>query len=211
MARDIYENNYYRKGGRAKLPVRWMPPEAFLDGLFTTQTDVWSFGKFLLAFRARAASLWGWIWRCSFSANLSRRQLLENGQAKSSPSPGSAANWAIYPRLNPQPIVISGVVLWEISSFGMLPYFGVDNFDVMGLVTKRAEGIDLSKQSHCVQKREIADLSIDCFASVPSAFMSFASTPTPAVPALPSPSIAGTPCTAVTALSPGTPDTAAAG
>ncbi|KHJ84461.1 hypothetical protein OESDEN_15825 [Oesophagostomum dentatum] len=44
MARDIYENNYYRKGGRAKLPVRWMPPEAFLDGLFTTQTDVWSFG-----------------------------------------------------------------------------------------------------------------------------------------------------------------------
>lgn len=28
-----------------------------------------------------------------------------------------------------------GVVLWEISSFGMLPYFGVDNFDVMGLVT----------------------------------------------------------------------------
>ncbi|VDM84550.1 unnamed protein product, partial [Strongylus vulgaris] len=52
MARDIYENNYYRKGGRAKLPVRWMPPEAFLDGLFTTQTDVWSFGIFMSAFHS---------------------------------------------------------------------------------------------------------------------------------------------------------------
>jgi Protein tyrosine and serine/threonine kinase len=23
------------------LPVKWMPPEAFLDGVFTTKTDVW--------------------------------------------------------------------------------------------------------------------------------------------------------------------------
>ena len=23
------------------LPVKWMPPEAFLDGIFTTKTDVW--------------------------------------------------------------------------------------------------------------------------------------------------------------------------
>lgn len=27
MARDIYRNDYYRKGGKAFLPVRWMPPE----------------------------------------------------------------------------------------------------------------------------------------------------------------------------------------
>lgn len=26
------------------LPVKWMPPEAFLDGIFTVKTDVWSFG-----------------------------------------------------------------------------------------------------------------------------------------------------------------------
>ncbi|XP_078675425.1 tyrosine-protein kinase receptor-like isoform X3 [Branchiostoma floridae x Branchiostoma belcheri] len=47
MARDIYRSNYYRKGGRAMLPVKWMPPEAFLDGVFTTKTDVWSFGVLL--------------------------------------------------------------------------------------------------------------------------------------------------------------------
>ncbi|VDM98011.1 unnamed protein product [Thelazia callipaeda] len=44
MARDIYRQDYYRKGGRAMLPVKWMPPEAFLDGIFTVKTDVWSFG-----------------------------------------------------------------------------------------------------------------------------------------------------------------------
>ncbi|KAL3083152.1 hypothetical protein niasHS_010954 [Heterodera schachtii] len=47
MARDIYRNDYYRKGGKAFLPVRWMPPESFLDGLFTTKTDVWAFGVLL--------------------------------------------------------------------------------------------------------------------------------------------------------------------
>ncbi|XP_028968065.1 leukocyte tyrosine kinase receptor [Galendromus occidentalis] len=47
MARDIYRADYYRKGGKAMLPVKWMPPEAFLDGLFTSKTDVWSFGVLL--------------------------------------------------------------------------------------------------------------------------------------------------------------------
>lgn len=23
------------------LPIKWMPPEAFLDGIFSTKTDVW--------------------------------------------------------------------------------------------------------------------------------------------------------------------------
>lgn len=47
MARDIYRSDYYRKGGKAMLPIKWMPPEAFLDGIFTSKTDVWSFGVLL--------------------------------------------------------------------------------------------------------------------------------------------------------------------
>ncbi|XP_061698794.1 tyrosine-protein kinase receptor isoform X2 [Syngnathoides biaculeatus] len=47
MARDIYRASYYRKGGRAMLPVKWMPPEAFMEGIFTCKTDTWSFGILL--------------------------------------------------------------------------------------------------------------------------------------------------------------------
>uniref|UniRef100_A0A674EH50 Tyrosine-protein kinase receptor n=1 Tax=Salmo trutta TaxID=8032 RepID=A0A674EH50_SALTR len=47
MARDIYRASYYRKGGRAMLPVKWMPPEAFMEGIFTCKTDTWSFGVLL--------------------------------------------------------------------------------------------------------------------------------------------------------------------
>ncbi len=44
MTRDIYETDYYRKGGKGLLPVRWMAPEAIKDGIFTSLSDVWSFG-----------------------------------------------------------------------------------------------------------------------------------------------------------------------
>lgn len=47
MSRDVYRSDYYRKDGKAMLPIKWMPPEAFLDGIFTSKTDVWSFGVLL--------------------------------------------------------------------------------------------------------------------------------------------------------------------
>lgn len=48
MARWLgIRSDYYRKDGKAFLPVRWMPPESFLDGIFTTKTDVWAFGVLL--------------------------------------------------------------------------------------------------------------------------------------------------------------------
>ncbi|XP_036338669.1 LOW QUALITY PROTEIN: protein sevenless [Rhagoletis pomonella] len=43
LARDIYKSDYYRKEGEGLLPVRWMAPESLIDGVFTTQSDVWAF------------------------------------------------------------------------------------------------------------------------------------------------------------------------
>ncbi|KAL6257987.1 hypothetical protein P5V15_011582 [Pogonomyrmex californicus] len=82
MARDIYRSDYYKKGGKAMLPIKWMPPESFLDGIFTTKTDVWSFG----------------------------------------------------------------VLLWEIMSFGYMPYTGCANLEVMSMVTS---GGRLEKPAGC--------------------------------------------------------------
>lgn len=47
LARDIYETDYYRKGDKGTLPIRWMAPESIRDGIFTTNSDVWSFAVVL--------------------------------------------------------------------------------------------------------------------------------------------------------------------
>ncbi|XP_055384771.1 insulin-like receptor [Condylostylus longicornis] len=44
MTRDIYETDYYRKGTKGLLPVRWMAPESLKDGVFTSASDVFSYG-----------------------------------------------------------------------------------------------------------------------------------------------------------------------
>ncbi|XP_041376466.1 BDNF/NT-3 growth factors receptor-like [Gigantopelta aegis] len=44
MSRDIYSTDYYKVGGSAMIPIRWMPPESILYRTFTVESDVWSYG-----------------------------------------------------------------------------------------------------------------------------------------------------------------------
>lgn len=47
LTRDIYVSNYYRRDTQGQLPVRWMAPESLKDNMYTSASDVWSFGVVL--------------------------------------------------------------------------------------------------------------------------------------------------------------------
>lgn len=44
FARDVISNHVYERKSEGRLPIRWMAPESLYDNIFTTKTDVWSFG-----------------------------------------------------------------------------------------------------------------------------------------------------------------------
>ncbi|XP_019628266.1 PREDICTED: fibroblast growth factor receptor 2-like [Branchiostoma belcheri] len=47
LSRDIYESEEYVKTTKTKLPLRWMAYESLFYNVYTTQSDVWSFGVLL--------------------------------------------------------------------------------------------------------------------------------------------------------------------
>ncbi|XP_030622984.1 vascular endothelial growth factor receptor 1 [Chanos chanos] len=47
LARDVYKDPDYVRKGDARLPLKWMSPESIFDKVFTTQSDVWSYGVLL--------------------------------------------------------------------------------------------------------------------------------------------------------------------
>ncbi|KAK9751971.1 Protein tyrosine and serine/threonine kinase [Popillia japonica] len=44
LTRDIYEDDAYFKRSKGRVPVKWMAPESLSDHLYTSKSDVWSFG-----------------------------------------------------------------------------------------------------------------------------------------------------------------------
>ncbi|XP_019640444.1 PREDICTED: fibroblast growth factor receptor 3-like [Branchiostoma belcheri] len=47
LSRDIFEDNEYNRSTKGRLPLRWMAYESLFYNVYTTQSDVWSFGVLL--------------------------------------------------------------------------------------------------------------------------------------------------------------------
>ncbi|VDN01536.1 unnamed protein product [Thelazia callipaeda] len=47
LSRDVRYNDYYRKKGNGRLPIKWMALEALDSHVYTIYSDVWSFGILL--------------------------------------------------------------------------------------------------------------------------------------------------------------------
>ena len=44
LSRILYSNQYYRSKNKIPLPLKWMAIESIESGIYSTATDVWSFG-----------------------------------------------------------------------------------------------------------------------------------------------------------------------
>ncbi|XP_050406537.2 uncharacterized protein LOC126821932 [Patella vulgata] len=47
LARDLHDSGAYEIASKGVLPIRWMAPESLTDGIYTSKSDVWSFGILL--------------------------------------------------------------------------------------------------------------------------------------------------------------------
>ena len=47
MARKMYYEAKYEKTGQGLMPVKWMAIDSLTDRIFSTQSDVWSYGVLL--------------------------------------------------------------------------------------------------------------------------------------------------------------------
>lgn len=136
LARDLYSSDYYRVEGERKLPVRWMSPEALLQGKFTIESDVWQVFKQIVDSIIIHIMQVPRIAICIYT-------VLAEVQAQLRILYHIKSTFCLFY------FRAYGVLLYEIMSFGNQPYPGQSNQDVLQFVTG---GGRLPKPDHCPQR-----------------------------------------------------------
>lgn len=150
MTRDIYETDYYRKGGKGLLPVRWMAPESLKDGVFTARSDCW---WVLHSHHSPPASTS--FYTCSTCCYYSLNVLILCLLSVYPCTPQLVILWSISLAANSQCCVVAlvsrsfGVVLWEVSTLAEQPYQGLSNEQVLKFVM---DGGYLDRPDNCPER-----------------------------------------------------------
>ncbi|PSN38416.1 hypothetical protein C0J52_16327, partial [Blattella germanica] len=88
LARSMYKSDNYKKKGGGPLPVKWMALESIRDRVYSTQSDVWSFGIVLWELFSLARTPYP-----GMEANERLLEKLQNGYRMERPS---YAPYAVY-------------------------------------------------------------------------------------------------------------------
>ncbi|XP_058121658.1 tyrosine-protein kinase receptor torso [Anopheles ziemanni] len=102
LSRDIYQENLYRKTSNGKLPIKWLALESLTHQVYTSQSDVWSYGILLY----EICTLGGSPYPAISTGKLLR--YLENGNRMDRPKSCSEelyalmySCWMLHPRERP--------------------------------------------------------------------------------------------------------------
>ncbi|XP_065332210.1 proto-oncogene tyrosine-protein kinase receptor Ret isoform X1 [Cloeon dipterum] len=112
LSRDVYEDDTYLKQSRGKVPVKWMALESLSDQVYTSKSDVWSYGVLIWELLTLGLAPYPGI------AIQNLYDLLLSGYRMENPVPNSQcklyhlmqACWATYPTDRPSFMQITSIL-----------------------------------------------------------------------------------------------------
>lgn len=133
LSRDVHYNDYYRKKGNGRLPIKWMALEALDSHVYTIYSDVYSFSNQLSLYHFY--KLWAKIWI----------QFM-NKQKRLMPHIFLFSSWSF------------GILLWEIMTLGGTPY---PSIAMQQLYSCLKEGYRMEAPDNCPE--EVYDVMVACW------------------------------------------------